>query len=171
MRVQGRRLQDWSIRPRPDAPSAAGGQAGFGLPEVLVTIAVAGVVVLGLAAGLLTLVRTAGSNEQRQQIQLALGNFSEGVRALDYLDCTGPGGATVARYDQDYDARAASWQPPTSGPLQGMTARMVDLRFWDPVGRRFVDACAGTDHGAQELTLEVSWKGRTDRAQIVLGDR
>ena len=158
--------------PQPLPSRRARGQAGFGLPEVLVTIVLAGLLVLGLAAGLLTLVRTTESNEQRQQVQLALGNFSEGVRAMDYLDCaTTPGGATVQAYQSAYDAGVANWQPATSGALAGMTAGIVDVEYWQPDSRTFVAACPGADRGAQQLTLEVSWRERTDRAQIVIGDR
>lgn len=143
-------------------------QGGMTLPEVLVAIALVGLVVIALAAGLLTLVRATAANERRQQVQLALGNFGESLRGLDYLDCvTDPGGAGLAAYRSAYQAAPASWTP----ELPGMRATMVDVEYWQPSSRQFVAACPGTDHGAQRITLEVEWRDRVDRAQIVIGAR
>ncbi len=141
------------------------GQAGFGLIEVVVTILLASLVVLGLAAGLLTLVRTTKSNDERQQVQLALGNFSESVRGMDYLDCaTSPNGASAGDYQPAYDAGLANWHP----ELVGMSSRIVDVEYWEgpvrPAVRR--DLPSGADLGAQQLTLEVTYlaRNRTDGA-------
>ena len=92
---------------------------------MLISVLLVSTVVLALATGLLTLVRTTESNRQRQQIQLALGNLSEGVRAMDYLDC-----GTATAYRADYGAPAsANWTPTRAG----MTFEILDVEYWNAV--------------------------------------
>lgn len=142
-------------------------QSGFGLLEVIVTVLLAGLVVLGLATGLLLLVRTTRSNEQRQLVQQSLGNYAESVKALDYLDCDGAGSGILDDYRAAYDAGIANWQP----ERPGMQAQFVRIDYWDADSRQFVSSCAGADQGAQRLTIEVTWQDRTGRSQVVIGDR
>lgn len=138
------------------------GQGGFSLVEVLIALVLAGVVVLGLAAGLYTLIRTTRDTMERQQVEMALANFGEALKAAPYQPCDGPGGASVGAYQDAYDAWGVRWIP-----RPGMDARIVAVRYWDRATRSFTDACGAEDQGAQRFTLEVEWRGRDGRAQIV----
>ncbi len=144
--------------PRPHARRSRG-DAGFGLVEVLISVLLVSSVVLALVTGLLTLVRTTESNHQRQQIQLALGNLSEGVRSMDYITC-----GDAAAYRSAYGAAgSANWTPTRSG----MTYDIVSVEYWKPNSRTFTPGC-GTDSGAQQLTLKVDWRGREGTTQVVV---
>lgn len=157
-------------RPRPSGTRPLGarrrGAAGFSLVEVLISIALVSTLVLALVTGLLTLVRTTESNNQRQQIQLALGNMSEGMRAISYRDCNG-GGANATNYEGDYYGVPSNWTPTRAG-RPDMTAEVLDVEFWNPSSRTFQDTCPGTDGGAQQLTLRVAWRDRDDTTQVVV---
>jgi Tfp pilus assembly protein PilV len=134
--------------------------------EVLISILLVSTVVLALATGMLTLVRTTESNRQRQQIQLALGNLSEGVRAMDYIDC-GDRAAYRSAYEPDPAngrPNSANWMPTRSG----MTYEIVSVEYWDPTSRTFGDDPCSTDAGAQQLTLRVDWRGREGTTQVVI---
>jgi type II secretory pathway pseudopilin PulG len=136
------------------------------LVEVLVSVLLVSTVVLALVTGLLTLVRTTESNNQRQQIQLALGNMSESARGLGYRACDG-GGATDDAYESDYFAIPANWTPTRAG-RDDMDAHVVRVEFWNPTLRTFQSGCPGTDGGAQQLTLEISWRDQVDTTQVVI---
>lgn len=140
-------------------------QGGFSLVEVLISLLLAGVVVLGLASGLFTLIRSTNETMDRQQIHMALGNFGESLKAAPYRSCEDPANATVQAYQDAYDAWGVRWTP-----RSGMTARIVKVEYWDRATRSYLDAaaaCATADQGAQRLTLLVEWRDRDGRAQIV----
>ena len=140
-------------------------QSGFTLIEVLIALMLAGVVVLGLASGLFTLIRSTNATMQRQQIQVALSNLGESLKAAPYLPCDDPADATVQAYQDAYDAWGVRWTPPV-----GMTARIVGVEYWDRATRSYVDAataCAAGDQGAQRLTVQVDFSGRDGKAQVV----
>jgi prepilin-type N-terminal cleavage/methylation domain-containing protein len=151
-------------RPRGSLPAAPRrSQSGFSLVEILISLLLVGIVVLGLAAGLYTLIRTTNDTMNRQKVQLGLSNFGESLKAAPYRDCAEPdGNATVAAHQSAYSAWSAAWTPPS-----GMTAGITKVEYWDPQTRSFVGACADTDHGAQRLTMTVTWRGRDGTAQIV----
>ncbi len=151
-------------RRRPSAPS---GQAGFSLIEILICVVLVGTVILALAAGMLTLVRTSSGTSQRQQIQLSLGSYTESLKASPYLPCNGPVPPTTSSYEAAYGAWPERWTP----VKPGMTARIIEVEFWDetagPQGA-FVAACAGgLDQGTQRLTVQIDWRGRTGTAEVV----
>jgi Tfp pilus assembly protein PilV len=139
-------------------------QGGFGLIEVIITVALAGMVILGLAAGLLALVRSQDATEQRQVIAQALGNMSEGIKALPYVPCSPGAGPDAAAVKAAYLASSTNWLPPA-----GMTAEPTSVRYWDRASRTFVEECPGEDQGAQMVTLAVEWRGRGGSAQVVVG--
>lgn len=151
---------------RPVPSRRSRGQAGFGLVEIVITVFLAGVVVLGLAAGLLTLVRTNTATDERQRIDQALGNVAEGLKALPYVPCSAGGGPDAADVWADYEASPTSWTPPS-----GMAVQLLDVEYWDRTDRRFTDTCAEGDQGAQQVTIRVQWREREGSAQVVLGAR
>lgn len=146
--------------------AAARRQSGFSLIETLITVVLAGIVVLGLVAGLLTLVRSRAATDERQRIDLALGNVAESLKAIEYPACDPAAMPDAASYQTAYLASPLSWRPPA-----GMTAEVVDVEFWDKTSRSFVDTCASGDQGAQQLTIQVTWRGREGSAHVVKGAR
>ena len=147
-------------------PCVGAPQSGFTLVEILITLVLAGLVVLGIATGLLTLVRSNAATDERQRIDQALGNMSEGVKALVYDDCVAGAEPTAASYQSAYDGASSSWLPPT-----GMTARVTDVQFWNRTTQAFDDACPSGDQGAQKVTIEVTWRNRNGTAELVKGER
>lgn len=163
------------------------GQSGFGLIEVLLAVMLVGTVILSLAAGMLTLVRTSAATSQRQQIQLALGSATENLLVAPYTECqkAPTGAAAIASYyDGLYHAWPESWTPALTGMSQ---ARITKVEFWstDPDGvaatsdGKFQDTCpsypnppTGTmDQGVQRVTMQIDYKGRSVTAQVVTSAR
>jgi len=144
-------------------------QGGFSLIEVLVALVLSSMVVMALAAGLLTLVRVTASTNERQQLQLAAGNFSESMKAFDYLQC-----GTDADYESAYGAWGSKWNPPV-----GFTAEVVQVEYWTRVTETagpgaFQSACPdpAQDEGTQLVTLRVEKANGADRqVQVVKADR
>lgn len=139
-----------------------GVQAGFSLVEVLIAVALAGIVVLGISAGLLFLVRTTADTDARQQVALGLRNTTENLKASPYLPCGGPSSPTAAAYQTEFDGWDHGWTPP-----QGMTVEITDVGYWDPAARDFAAGCDSDDHDAQRLTVRVTWRGHDGTAQVV----
>ena len=144
-----------------------GSQQGASLIEVLISVVLVGVVILGLAAGMLTLIGTSTSTSERQQIQLALGSFTESLKAGAYETCTSNSAvATPATYQAAYDAWPSKWTPPQGSMTSGITR----VEYWDSQLAEFVDSCPNAgDQGTQRLTVQVDWQGRSGTAQVVIG--
>ncbi len=155
-----------SARSRESARSHAS-QQGASLIEVLISVVLVGVVILGLAAGMLTLIGTSTSTSERQQIQLALGSFTESLKAGAYETCTSNSAvATPATYQAAYDAWPSKWTPPQGSMTSGITR----VEYWDSQLAEFVDSCPNAgDQGTQRLTVQVDWQGRSGTAQVVIG--
>jgi Tfp pilus assembly protein PilV len=143
-----------------------GSQQGASLVEVLISVVLVGVVILGLAAGMLTLIGTSTSTSERQQIQLALGSFTESLKAGTYEPCTSNSAlATPATYQAAYEAWPSKWTPPQAGMTRGITR----VEYWDSAQAVFVDSCPNAgDQGTQRLTVQVDWQGRSGTAQVVI---
>lgn len=141
-------------------------QAGFSLIEILVCIALVGSVVLAIAYGMLTLMRVNKVTSERQQIQIAIGNFSERLVASKYIVCAPAPAAQPSA--SGYNSLPNLWVP----TRPGMTARVTSVEFWDDSANRFVGACpTGTDQQAQRLNVEVTWRGRSGTGQVVTSYR
>ena len=142
-------------------------QRGASLVEVLISVLLVGIVILGLAAGMLTLISTSTSTSQRQQVQLALGSFTESLKAGTYQPCTSNQAvATAATYQAAYEQWPSKWTPPQSG----MTRSITGVAYWDKAQAAFVASCpAGGDQGAQRLTVQVDFQDGIGSAQVVTG--
>lgn len=179
----------------PDAPLiarrrrlAAADQRGLSLVEVILAIMLIGTVILSLAAGMLTLVRTSASTSERQQMQLALGSITENLLVSPYVPCqfapTNPG-AAAQFHDAQYHAWSGAWSP----SLPGMSeARIVGVEYWSTnpdnnastTDGAYRTACppdpsgpsTPRDQGTQRITVEVSMNGGTpSTAQVVVSAR
>jgi len=143
---------------------AARPQAGFSLVEVVIAVALTGLVVLALAYAMVTLVTTNRQASEAQQVDQALGGFSENLKAAEYLRCAGP-----ADYRDLLDTWSEAWQ----APRDAMTAEVVAVNHWDASTDDFTGGCAAEadDAGAQRLTLRVQWRDLERSTQIVKRDR
>lgn len=136
------------------------GQAGLTLIEIIISVALVSMVVLGLATGFLTLIRTNSATYRQQQVDHAATNYAESLKAVQYEPCV-PAGA-----DPDYGAAPDLWTP--SDDLQ---VEVVDVEFWDPGTSDYVDDCTGADAGTQRVTVRAEWRDRERQAQIVKRNR
>lgn len=137
-------------------------QAGVSLLEVLICIMLVSVVILALAGGLLTMLRVTKMTNERQQIQMALGRFTENLVVSPYIPCA-PAPAKVPSV-ANYNQMPGRWTPDRAG----MTAKVIGVEYWDDAQKKFVAACpVGLDQGTQRLKVQVDWRGRSGTAQIV----
>ena len=135
-------------------------QTGATLVEVLIALALVGILVLALASGMLTLIKTSSETTKQQQIELALGSFTESLKSGPYTKCA----ALVA--GSPYPNTTA-WVPPQSS----MTASLVKIEYWDKSSTSFVAACpASGDQGTQRLTVQVDFQDQSSTAQVVKAD-
>ena len=135
-------------------------QTGATLVEVLIALALVGILVLALASGMLTLLKTSTETTKQQQVELALGSFTESLKSGPYTKCA----ALVA--GSPYPNTTA-WVPPQSS----MTASLVKIEYWDKSSTSFVAACpASGDQGTQRLTVQVNLEDRSSTAQVVKAD-
>lgn len=151
---------------QPATPGRGHPQGGFSLIEILVCIVLAGTVILALAYGMLTLMRVNKSTSEREQIQLAIGNFTERLVVSKYIPCAAsPAPQPTA---SAYNALPKKWVP----TQPGMTAKVTNVEFWDDAAKKFVSTCpTATDQQAQRLNVEVTWRGRAGTGQIVTTQR
>lgn len=138
------------------------GQAGYTLIEVIIAIALAGMVILSLAAGMLTIVRTNALNSDRQRVDAAMTSFSESVRGAEYLPC-----GNAANYNDAYFDLLEEVPPPVWAPPDGLGIEIDRVEYWDRDQDDFVASCPGSDAGAQRLTLETTYRDLERSAQIV----
>lgn len=153
-----------------------GSQSGFTLIEILVCVVLMGTVILALASGMLTLIKTTSATSERQRIQLALGSLTESLKTSPYIPC-----GSVAGYQASYGTATTpgtwpeAWRPPSGSQIQ---FDVVEVEHWDetptptptPPSAGFTTSadCPTTDQGAQRLTVEVTLpSGRTGTAQVV----
>lgn len=140
------------------AARARAGQGGFTLMEIIVSVMLVSMVVLGIAAGFLGLVRTNRMTQEQQAVDHAVTNYSESLKSAEYLPCSpGP--------DPDYDASTGLWVSD-----RGVTVWVDDVDYWDESAGAFVDTCA-SDSGAQRLTVRAEWRDRERQGQIVKRSR
>ena len=139
------------------------GQSGYTLIEVIIAVALRGMVVLSLATAMLTIVRTNSLNSDRQRVDAAMTSFSESVRGGAYLPCGQDPAPTPTSYRGGYDPANGDWSPP-----EGVEVDIVDVEYWDRAGDGFVESCPASDGGAQRLTLTTSFRDLERSAQIVI---
>lgn len=130
--------------------------------EIIVAVMLVSMVVLGIAAGFLGLVRANRMTQEQQAVDHAVTNYSESLKSAEYLPCSpGP--------DPDYDASAGLWVSERGD----LSVWVDDVEYWDPATSDYGDSCpgAGADAGTQRLTIRAEWRGRDRQAQIVKRNR
>lgn len=125
--------------------SRAHSQAGFSLTESLAAILLVTLVILGVAAGILTTVRASRVVSETQRAEAALSDAAEVVKARPYQACA---------------------DTTTYGPLPGATVTTVEYLRSGIDGEQFGPTCDPTTDVAQRITVVIS--GRT--ADVVKRD-
>lgn len=146
---------------------------GFSLIEVLLALGLATLVVLGLAAGVLTTMRSSEVAASRQRREAALTSFSESLKSMPYVECTS-GGATASGYLATYSvgmSTGATWSPAQTSDVADLDVE--DVEYWQPAASgasagTYSANCAGVDHGAQRLTVSLTVRGQRVHGQVVL---
>ncbi len=137
---------------------------GFLLVEVIISIALTSMVILALAVGLLTALRSSDAANHQQTLDSALSSASESIRSMPYPTSTSTC-PTAQDYQDSYEAYVSSglgWSDPD-------TVVTVDsIEHWDPDTGGF-GACPATDSLAHRLVLEVDVGLETARGQVVVG--
>jgi Tfp pilus assembly protein PilV len=141
------------------APGRDSGQAGFSLLEIIIAVMLVSMVVLSLATGFLTLVRTNRMTYEQQQVDHATTNYAESLKSVVYLPC-GPSGTP------DYGSDASLWTPPPE-----VQVSVVDVKYWDASTGDYESTCPNGDTGAQLLTIRAEFRDRERQAQIVKRSR
>jgi len=149
--MQNPTLQRWR--------SAAPGQAGSSLIEVLVAMAIISLVVFGVMAGFTSTAKISASVDQRAEVDSAVASISDRLTTMPYRACS-----TVAEANADYIAWPAAHRP------AGFTVEITAVSYLAAASTAYVATC-GTDQGAQLITLRVVADGvdrETRSSQIVL---
>ena len=144
------------------------GSAGLTLLESLVSILLTSLVILGLAAGLLTSVRSSEQAQRVQRLDSSLSSFSESLRSMPYPTVSPPGTCPQLT---DFKSAWATYQL-TEGwiPPAGTTAEIIGVEHWQPSGAQVgtYDTACATDPHAHRLTLEVTESGHSVEGQTVM---
>ncbi len=114
--------------------SRAHSQTGFSLTESLAAILLVTLVILGLAAGILTTVRTTRIVSETQKSEAALSDATEVVKARPFQVCAGT---------------------TTYGPLPGATITTVEYLSSGVEGEQFGPTCDPTTDVAQRITVVI----------------
>ncbi len=137
------------------------GQGGFGLLESIVSIALVSTVILALAAGLLTSVKSSQSAKETQELDAALSAYAESFKNPSlYASLIDPCSSA------SYTGLPVTTPPGTS------SASVVSggVKHWDPTAADpWVGTCS-TDPGVHRLTVQVTMaaSGASGTAQVVM---
>lgn len=151
-------------------------QRGAALLEVLVAVALLGLVLAAISASALTSLTVTRSTSDLQREQAAAMNFGETLKALPYLPCGGATPPTATAYQQRYESDTAAWRPAAGS---GVTVSVIGVEFLhvgpDGVLGDFEPTCPsvaeGADHGRQRLSLQVQLGSRAPAtASVVLAE-
>lgn len=135
-------------------------QAGTSLIETLIALALIGIVLGALAAGIMTSMRSSASTNRVQRTDVVLSSFSEIVKQLPYEACL-----ATSYYEEQYKkyerALADAGKPVLSS--NGTTVKVASVTHGG------LDSCSSTDGdpGVQEWTVEVVVDGYTRSAVVV----
>jgi Tfp pilus assembly protein PilV len=145
-------------RPRP--------QGGFTLLEAIVSLALVSTVVLALASGLLTSVRSSDSAKRTQEIDASLSSFAESIKTAPY-PTAGGSCPTGSEFQVAYDAWPDRWSQ------GGVTTEVISAEPWDPSSGEYTSSCPGADPFVHLLTLRVerSGDGNSTTGKVVVAKR
>ena len=133
---------------------------GFTFVEVLVAIAVLGILVGGLATATMTNTTAAASINRRERIDVLLTSFAELVKALDYQRCPDPAGSTYG------ELVAANLE--IMSEADAALVRDGDVKL-EVTSISYDGSCAGDegDGGTQEVAIRVEYGAEFSRTATV----
>jgi Tfp pilus assembly protein PilV len=135
------------------------GEGGFGLIEAVVSVGLVSTVVLALAAGLLTSVKSSQAAKETQEVDAALSAYAESFKDPAWYPSADPCLTTP-----DWSA--------VPRPDGAASASVTKVEHWDPAAVPnpvWADSCT-SDPGVHRLTVEVEMSGSsaTATAQVVM---
>ena len=136
-------------RPSPDRGAK---EQGFTLVEMLITVAILGVVAVAMFGAIFTSVKASDLANRRTIAETELRRYAEYVRAANYSPC-----AAVSSYPN-----TTSGTPYTKGNASVTSATVQSVRYWTTSGdsgfvpNNFASTCPTSDQGLQQLTLQVT---------------
>ena len=119
------------------------GQTGFSLIEVLLSIAIIAVVVMGVLAGFFTTVTASGGVGRRAGADAVLATMTERVASIPYRSCT-----SASQLNTDLNSLTQ---------VVGYSAVVVKVEYLAAAASGFTSTCT-TDRGAQLVSLKVTPK-------------
>jgi prepilin-type N-terminal cleavage/methylation domain-containing protein len=145
-------------------------EGGMTLVEILCAVAILGIVIPGIIAGLGTVSLASDYHRKQATADTVVKSYAENlksrVQSVAYRSCV-PDSASATATNQTYEVPTTLWAPPT-----GYSVSIKTVEFWHstaPAANPFNTTCT-PDEGAQRLTLKaVSGDGRdTEELQIIV---
>jgi type II secretory pathway pseudopilin PulG len=156
-------------------------QAGYSLLEVLISIMLTSMVILGLAGSLLAAIKSSEVAERVQRADSALGSFTESLKTMDYpapdsvtglydglSECPG-----LSDYKDAWNSYLDAWVPSPQLGIDKLEITGVEHWYRDgtDVGT-YTDVCPTTgDPYTHRLTVEVEIENKARSAQVVVVHR
>lgn len=150
----------------------ARGQSGFSLLEVVLAIFLASVLVSGLAAAFLGVIRINRMTAEQQRIDHAVNNYTEQLKSVVFEDCQSPAASEAGRIRGIYEASLT--------PSNGVDLEVTSVEFHDPssplndpnAARWIASGCqTGATSQAQRVTVRGEFRDRERQAQVVVRRR
>lgn len=129
---------------------SARSESGESLAELIVTIAILGLAIVGILGAIGTSLITSDAADKQALVQTALRSYAEGVAAAPYTSC------------------ATNYSPSVSVPA-GVTVQITEVAYGQAGTATSFSSTCGTDAGYQRVSLRAfSTNGRAEqRLQIV----
>jgi type II secretory pathway pseudopilin PulG len=135
------------------------GEGGFGLIEAVVSVGLVSTVVLALAAGLLTSVKSSQAAKETQEVDAALSSFAESLKGMPYPTHAGPC-PTLAEFQATWDTWDQHWQSDGVAPV------LTGVRHWD--GDSYETTCPDPNPWVHQLDIQVTVNGNTASGYVVV---
>ena len=141
-------------------------ERGFTLVEMLITVAIMGVVSVGLSGALYTSIRASTVINQRTIAESELRRYAEAVRAATYVNCAST--STYPRYVAGTTTTTLPGGTPYSPGNAAVSKAVVNsVAYWTPSGASNTvsssfsnsGSCTAPDTGLQQLNITVTIAG------------
>jgi Tfp pilus assembly protein PilV len=129
------------------------------LIEAVVSVGLVSTVVLALAAGLLTSIKSSQAAKETQEIDAALASFTESLKGMPYPTVAGAC-PTLDEFKATWSTWADRWQS------TGVTTELTGVRHWD--GDSYESACPATNPFIHLLEVEVTVNGSLTTGIVVV---
>lgn len=134
----------------------AADERGESLVELLLAVAILGIAIVAILAGMATAITASDANRKQARVETLLRNYAEAITnpAVAYVEC-----ATTGSYPAS---------PPGFTLPPNFTLTVTQVRYWDGANpAAFGGTCGSPDRGIQHLTVRV--RSTDDLAGQTLG--